>query len=94
MKRQTEQLLERLFLGWLIIGVTGLVVALLGLLFRQDILYFVGLIIALPMFLFGLGLVLLVALMYIFGIVQILKWICLKCRRRVSSDNDKIKKEN
>jgi hypothetical protein len=89
MKKQTEQLLERLFLGWLIIGVIGLAVAVLGLLLRQDMLYFVGLIIALPMFLFGLGLVLLIFLMYIFGIGHILRWIYRKLSGTTSQKDNR-----
>ena len=84
MKEKGKHIMERVFLSWLLIGAIGLILSVIGLIFKHDPLYFTGIFIALPVYLFGLILALLIVLMYIFGLAQILRWIFRKLTKTAS----------
>ena len=76
MKQSIHNILKRLYYLLLIICGLGLVLALVGLSFKYDPLYFMGLILASPLFLIVLPACFLMIILFYFGCIYgIISWL-------------------
>lgn len=89
MKKKTHPILVQIFYLVLILCGIGLVLALAGMIFNHDPIYYAGLILATPLFVIVLPVcILLIALCYIVGIIQIFRNLFSVILKKLPSTED------